>query len=440
MASNLYDTFTDSLDQLERDQTFFENEISHGELKGNDNHETLVKYGGKMCGVLKKFADKGPNFACNKNDLLVIFVAAIKEYTLLLMPKKVCGGMFSCCKASRSGAAYDLKYYSARSKCIAAILGSKSALLYEDGDNYNTESMNYTNYARKANDIQGILSAIKSNKIGDAAKDKSRKELIAAVDKVKQFLRSFEDQSSSIYDDAQRRVTSCSELLTISNKKSLKGKASKSGAEDGGADASDGSSLISNRTLVKVQASLQEVMNSAVSISLGKAKQSINDLKRLNDILNEENKKAELGLQKIKPQLDPKYYDTISSQCKDWYNQTSTLLKEASKRWEKVKAESSPRPVIEYIDESSFSGAVTSAAVDPAKVLQNAGQKMKAMGEKVVNNPTSVPGDALDAIGGVMNNFAANAVNLASTFTNTVTPTKAPVATSAPKKKVVKKG
>lgn len=357
-----------------------------------------------------KYVGKGYSAKCSQDDdariLLAMFNTAMKDYTELLMPKKVFGGLCSCLKPARSGTVYEKRYFNVRSQLVQAKLGGVAAVIEMKGESLFDDAQSYIKYAKDLNSIQDLLVGIKSNKATDQGREQAKNELTGAVEKIKQFLKAHDKIIEEYYVESQRRVKAAQELLTNSNytKRSKQGN-----------DVTDrsGAVPISNRTLVKVQSSLQEIMNSAASVSDSKARESLNDISDLEKDLKEENDKCVKHLKVLKQDmlnlgLDDKF-DEINNSCVQLNTDAVSKLKSGSKKWKLIKEQSQPRKVVEFVDESSISGVVSSAG-------SSAVSKFKEIGEKVVHNPTTVPGDMIEGIGGVMKSTFSGAVSGAVTL------------------------
>ena len=285
----MFEQFRDSVKQLEQDQTFFDNESTGGDLQ-DDNHVTLVKYGDKMCKCFTKFLDMGNEFSDKvEQDNYKRYIDSIQSYTTLLLKKKKFGGLCPCLNESRSGSKYETKYLIVRSKVVDCIFSSQAHVLEEKSELISMDSMRYSDYSTKLNMVFQSLNVIKSNITTEGGRDKAKKDLTVAIDKVSQFLKSFETETREFFDDALRIIQSSKDLL--SDKKTKGTKSSKR-------DDSD-AYHITNRTLVKVHANLQEIMNSAAMVSSSKARESIDELDILDALLKKEKDKFTKGLKKI---------------------------------------------------------------------------------------------------------------------------------------------
>ena len=82
---------------------------------------------------------------------MTMFNTAMKDYTELLMPKKVFGGLCSCLKPARSGTVYEKRYFNVRSKLVQAKLGGIAAVIEMKGESLYDDAQSYIKYAKDLN-------------------------------------------------------------------------------------------------------------------------------------------------------------------------------------------------------------------------------------------------------------------------------------------------
>ena len=380
-----YHAFLAALTQLEQDQSLFEGLVGN-ELIGV-HHENLVRMGGKMAHKLRHFANLGESFAATVSPGLVPrFTDAVQEYSTLLMPPKVFGGLCPCFKAARDGPEYDRKFMSAMAKVATVVFLSQAVVIESKSEKYNMDSMHFADYANRLNTVHTTLAAIQSKGGGDKVREGARQELLAATEAVKRFMNAFEEDTADFRQEYVRRVGQIVELLNAPS-------------PDGGA--------ISRRLLVKAQSGLQEVMNSAAMLSYRKAGSALADtealakeLKAANDallsVLNEVGPRmAEFGLGDVAMSLRNEA-DTL-------HTDASSKLRDSAKRWGTVRAQSQPRPVVEFVDDPvaplpdqgiiqlsnlggpgglNLHGSSSGADLDPEKLLRDTGKKIGDIGKK----------------------------------------------------------
>ena len=207
-----YQTLVDTLNILERDQVAFESELGT-ELQGL-NHEELVKLGAEMIKALRAFVDMGIVFAeQQQHGLLPKLTQALEEYELLLNPPKILGGICPCLKPARFGPEYDRKFALVKAQALASAFMARSVVIEGKGEKLNMDSMRFSDYSNKMNNLFNTLSSI-STKGNDATRENARNELLAALELVNRFMKSYEEETEGFRAESKRRLASVTELLT----------------------------------------------------------------------------------------------------------------------------------------------------------------------------------------------------------------------------------
>jgi hypothetical protein len=208
-----YQLFLESLTQLEADQSFFESKLET-ELQGV-HHEDLVRLGGKMSKKARLFADKGQAFADQlRPDFIVKITEAIQDYQLLIMPPKaIFGGIFACLKPAREGPEYDKKFLATYSKVVSTVYITQSVLLEQTADQMNVDAIHFGDYTNRMNILHSRLSSISTNG-NEKTREGCRIELLASVEAVNHFLKSFDSDTKEFKAESKRRLSSTNELLS----------------------------------------------------------------------------------------------------------------------------------------------------------------------------------------------------------------------------------
>ena len=159
---------------------------------------------------------------------------------------------------------------------------------------------------------------------------------------------------------------------------------------------------ISRRILVKAQSSLQEIMNSAAMVSNTKSRDALTELDTLTAELKTIRSVQVAGfaeLERIATDLN------IGEELRRWKEDTDDMnadagskLRDSVKRWSTVKAQSSPRPVAEYTEETTVgniaaplqgaaSGIAAGATLGAGEVLNSTTQSISTLGRTITNLP-----------------------------------------------------
>jgi hypothetical protein len=241
--------------------------------------------------------------------------------------------------------------------------------------------MQYQEYANSMNGLADELSTI-STRGGDQAREKARQELLAMLEKVSRFINSrfFTDDSNSSQFVllATRRIQRTNEILTTKSTQLSR-------AQAGG--QSTPSSGFPRNLLMKAQADIQEILNSAAERGATKASDfsaeknvELNTGTRiradLNMIANDAWKKLNvLDSRMLNLQLDDllrQHKDQVDKRYKD----ADAKLKECSKRWNIVKNHCRMRDVAIYEE-------------DPDQSKSNAGTPVMSGGGAIRQGPAT---------------------------------------------------
>lgn len=365
-----YQLLIDAVTQAEHDQSLFQSELGN-ELQGAV-HTELVALGGKMIKRFRAFVDMGKVFADQQQpNVLAKMLEAVQDYEYLLMPPKVFGGYCPCLKPARSGPEYDKRYLIVRCKVVAGTFLAHSILIESKGEKINMDSMHFADYSNKMNGIFNSLQSIQTRG-SDAARETAKNEILAALELVNRFMKSFEEETAEFKAEVRRRLASTNELLT-----------SRPAGESGG---------ISRRILVKAQSSLQEIMNSAAGVSLTKAKEAVDELERLNKELKDARAAQVTEFQALEDRMQANnIMDMLYRLREDMEivnSDAGSKIRDALKRWNLVKSQSAQRPVAEYTEESEtglpgLSGLPINIPGPSGKGLAEVGQSFRNVGSDI---------------------------------------------------------
>jgi hypothetical protein len=273
------------------------------------------------------------------------------------------------------------------------------------------ESMHYADYANRLNTLHNTLSAI-STKGNDQARENARVELLAALESVDRFMKSFEPETTEFRSECNRRVASTNELLS--------------------SRTSDGVP-ISRRILVKAQSSLQEIMNSAASVSMRKSRECVTALDTLAKELKAARDAEITAFNNLENKMnDNNLMDLLHRLREDsevTHSDASSKIRDSTKRWNTVKTLSNPRPVIEYQEEQEFrSTSISNAfgagaggpggAPDPEKLLRDAGKNIGKVGKTVANLPGKAAKEGVKVMTDTVNTVGSGVVDFATTGAN----------------------
>jgi hypothetical protein len=390
-----YQTFLSLLQQFAQDQTFYESDLLNSEELDGKEHEDIIKLGGVMSKRLQKFAEKGEGFAETlPNDFLPKLMDAIQSYQLLIVPPKPFGGFCPCLKPARSGVEYEKKMLVTKAKMVSVIFISYAVIIENKGEQHNMDSMHYADYCNKMNNVFSQLNEVKlmNSNVSEKGLEANRKKLLACTESVDKFILHFGESGGSeeFKTVAQRRIRAAQESLAQQR-------------QNANAKDNPGAINTARRQLINVQASLQEVMNSAAAISAEQAKVNLDSLDNLTKILKksrdvEVNQFNEMEEKMVEYVLMDVLH-RLREDSEVIHSDASSKLRDSIKRWESVKKQSQPRKVAEYIEEpeptmiavpgmenmkvkvnmnpAGLNGNDISAAVDPREIFKHG--KMASM-------------------------------------------------------------
>lgn len=352
-----YQKFLDVLTQLEEDQSLFESELGQ-ELQGVQ-HENLIRLGGKMTKKLRLFAKLGQGYAESlQPDFLPKITEAIEEYEHLIMPPKVFGGFCPCLKPARDGPEYDKKFRATLAKVVSTLFVCQAVVIEDAGEKLNMDSMHFADYANRMNTLQTVLSSI-STQGNEQAREGCRIELLKAVESVNRFMKSFDVDVQDFLRETERRLNFISDTLQARG--------------EGG---------LSRKALVGAQSSLQEIMNTAASVSMKKSKESVGSLETLKKSLEEIRLQELAAFDEMESRMRESGLMDLLSRLKEdsetVFSDSNSKLRDGLKRWAQVRGLSVAKPVAEYkeinvpsISQTMSADTIALPHMDPEKLFND---------------------------------------------------------------------
>lgn len=400
-----YNSYCALLDQLKDDQSLFEAEPP-------ETCEELVVAGGELVKSLDKFTELGELYwmkRVREREIDIIEIEhAVKEYTSLLMPPKICLGLNYWCrcltKLRRTGVEYEKRLFSTHAAVIYAIFFAELVVLEREIEKANDDSLRYQEFTDSMNAFADKLS-IMTTKGNDQGREKARQELLSMLDEVNRFIdRHFHNdiQNSEFQRLATRRIQQTIELLTAKQQLTR-------GIFAGGGPSTP-SSGFPCRILMKAQANIQEILNSAADIGIKKAIDFATDRRSidvntgqrldadLNMITGETLKNFDqLGSRTLALQLDDllrRYKDDTKKRHED----VRVKLLECLKRWNYVRSKCRMRDVAVY-EEDFDSNRALSTPTTPG--LQRGPNLNPQSAKSVVSGVKGAAGVITNGVSGV---------------------------------------
>lgn len=390
-----------SVDAFSGDVGLFK-EIVAEQIK-DTRHEDLVSAGEEMLVKLKEFIGLGSGFADTnvQPDQLYKMIESMTDLTDLMLPPKVFGGYCPCFKPKRSGGDYERRFYSTESKIIMTSFVCQVLVVSHAAEELNDESSDFSNISKKMNNVFNTLSEIKTQG-NEKIREKAKNELAGACDTVNRFVNMYfvdtDPEQAEFKAEATRRILQTNELLmSRSHADGAPGTEANSAAAGGGASSPRGNNAAqlqqqhSRRLLVKAQSSLQEIMNSAAAICLGKAKAAQRKLDELDENLQGSYDRAAQGLGALRKRMKE---HSLGEQLKLHKDDMETAqadaakkIEDGGKRWSTVAAQSKTRPVAydsydesDDLPERKQSGIGVADLKDPQKLMVKTGKTMVKVG------------------------------------------------------------
>lgn len=398
ITNDKYQQFLDALNQLSQDQTFYESElINQDEFKGI-RHEEIIKLGSVMCKRLRKFAEKGEIFMEDlpSPDILPKFTDSIYSYQNLIVPPKVFGGFCPCLKPARDGPEYDRKYFITKSKMVASIFISYAILIHHKGEEIVSKSSHYDVYVDDMNKVFNSLSEIKCTNSEPKHLENIRRKLTVSLEAVDRFIQLHGDRTGKpeFKVEAQRTLKKVQDLLTAKPQ-------TPSPTINPDGTTTSGSVAIGRRILIKAQATMQEIMNSAAAISATEAKEQLDVLDNLSKTLKKSRESEINQFNSMEEQMhELTIIDVLSRLREDSeviHSDANSKIRDSIKRWTAIKNKSNQRKVAEYTEEgvSSFNPVSINAQgininssnlpikpIDPRKLARSTTEKFNEFGKK----------------------------------------------------------
>lgn len=341
----------------------------------------------------------------------------IDDFLLLMNPPSVCDGWCFCLAPPRSGSAYDSSLLKCQIRLCASAFTARLLLTEAKVETLGLDSVKYVEYVNKMNQIATALSNIATGKtITDDMKLRARDELISSMEGIERFIKYyFESESDEFRAEALRRISATSSVLEAK---------------------------YNRRNLVRAQASLQEIMNSAASISANAARDAMDDLDKCAEQVKRFRQEQVTRMNDLEDDFHAleltSALDHYREECEISYSALDPKIKDVAKRWKLVKSQSTFRTVVVYEEDkpapapNSMASAIVpnvlaEAAVDSSKMMVSAGKTVVGVGKSVVAVPTMAVKGGAKAMMGAANEAvnlaksgAEGAVNLASTSASKV--------------------
>lgn len=392
MASK-FEEFCNALAFLQQDQPVFVSQVDSGEFVGL-KHQQLVTLGSKMLKNLLKLAKRGEEFANTlPPDFLERLTHAIQEYYKLFYIKpKVFGGLFSSCtKQRRQGNQYEQRLSIIKAKVVSATFLPIGILVDAKAEILNVESVKYSEYIARMNDIFSMLNAV-ITKGNESVRQKAKHDLYGAMESVKKFVEFYCDNDEEFIMEARRRLRNIKDILKNNPQPVSDDIASSQPAKPP-------PTALNRRSLVKVQSGLQEIMNSAALISLNKSKTSLYATDDIQQYLKRE-RDAEVELftaleDEMHDEASVQILHRLREESEIVFNDANNKLREAGKRWNNVKGQSHPRPVA-VIEEPLPAPPTT--GFPPAQSLATTGKEIGNIGKKAANEGKKIATDAASGV------------------------------------------
>ena len=409
---SLYQSFCDNLAILQVKQPKYV-ELLGSELDG-PKHEPIVSLGDKMLKSLLKLAKKGESFFTNvPAEYINKLIQSIQMYQDLIEPRKIFGGLCPCLKPPRKGPEYDRKYCWTTAHIVTSIFFPIAILADNKAESLNFESVRYSDYIIKMNDLFKILNKINNKSNEAATREKVKIELLNAVDSVDRFVKFYFENNEDVFKkEVKRRLKSIKELLEPI------------ASNVDGTPASSSKVPLGRRVIVKAQSSLQEIMNSAAAIALSKAKDSLYSLDDLTKILKRYRDDELSSFNTLEDEINNKEFRNDLHRLREdseiVYNDASSKMRDALKRWQSVKKESFSRPVAS-LEEPNTNNQSNNGLIspDPSKIGKNVAKFAGKSGE-VVGDVANGVTDAFRTVAGDFTQLTGAGFNIASSGASNV--------------------
>lgn len=398
-------------------------------------YQETTALGEKMILTLLRILKKGE--AHYSSDIPPDFtpktMRAISLYHEVLVPREPFWGMCFCLHAERAGDTYEKNLFESKLNLVYIDILGKSYLSEERIENLNIESLRFVEYSKRANDIFDEISKIET-KGGEKVREKARLSLLASTESIEFFVKNNfgffekEEDPMSLRVEALRRIRIATSILNTISSNVGASLNDSSGMNNNSAENKP--RVLGRRTLVKVQSSLQEILNTAMTQGSQRAKASLNELEDLDNnlvLLREESLKIfqqlEENLHRFQLQEEK---NRKNEECEMVLMDLKSKIKDSLKRWQTVKAtcrmrevavieeDVAPPPSSSGLSSLAPTGLLPGSNGDPQRLLVNTGKTIGSIGINVAKGGAKVVTGAKDAVTLV----AGDVKNLATTSAN----------------------
>eukprot|EP01041_Mallomonas_annulata_P009441 gene9440-19613_t len=381
-------SFKESVATLIEDQTLFESS------NYDQRHGTIIKCGGFFSAALKTFEESGEE--CVESlplEQRQRVMNAINEYEALLLPPKAFLGCIPCGGESRNGVEYEKKLLSIHAKVVEATFILQVATKTYECDKINERGRQYSSYSSKLNSLANLLEGIVVKNNANA-----RDEIKSALHSVEDFVNDFiANEMKESLAEANKRIRKTKDILNI-----------------------DSGKEVTKRALVNAQANLQEILNSAASVTAARSKEKMDIIEKEIESIKESSE-AVMGAYKDleEPMSAQKMEELLESHklyAEDLGKTIHNKLNTIKKQWKTIRGQATYRPVAVYEMEMED--------LRPSVVVANVGAGVNSAADGVAGAANAMAGAASGGVnlaGKVGFKAASIAVQAVSAPTKAVT-------------------
>lgn len=318
--------------------------------------------------------------------------ACIVEYNEIIFPPPLFGGLCSWfLTPSRSGTEYDNKLKRVTAKIINSNYMTQCVMIDQRLVTIALDADMYTEYVEKINHTAIDLEKIKTK--GELSSlETARNRLLSALDETDQIIKKYmQNEDVNFLAEVTRRITLYGE--TLSNKN------------------------LPTKTLIKIQAGLQEVMNSGAASTDLKSKKYLLDLEDLMEEFNQAKARAVPYFENLgKEMIYLEVMNVHQNESDLLISDLEFKLNHTTKQWSSVKKNSIIRAVA--VDEDDIVPVYVPTNVNhptellgegASNVLKSTGKGMKEIGKGISSVPLMAADIATTGVEGVASMFESGA-------------------------------
>eukprot|EP00607_Mallomonas_marina_P005129 CAMPEP_0182429162 /NCGR_PEP_ID=MMETSP1167-20130531/25560_1 /TAXON_ID=2988 /ORGANISM="Mallomonas Sp, Strain CCMP3275" /LENGTH=460 /DNA_ID=CAMNT_0024612521 /DNA_START=40 /DNA_END=1422 /DNA_ORIENTATION=- len=312
-------SFNESVSMLIEDQTLFES------TDFDQSHDALIQSGGLFSKALQKFEQDEKCVESLPLDQKQRIINTITEYQLLLLPPKIFVGCMCLKQDKRSGPEYESRLLTVHAKIIESTYILQIAMRSMECEKISENGKQYSAYASKMNALANTLEGmvVRNNK---NAKD----EINTILESVEEFVRDFfANVMKESLNEANKRLKKTREILHPDHGKE-----------------------VTKRSLVTAQANLQEIMNSAASVSASKSKEKMDQIDKEIELLKGATDQMNGAYKQLEEPMAEHRMDDLLDYHRTYAENLSTSLdsrlKQLKKIWKTIRGQSTYRPVAVY--------------------------------------------------------------------------------------------